>query len=206
MSEAGSIAAAISALATSVMAAAAVAGAIIAAIGLTSWKAQNKWQRDNDLAKDIFVKLRKRHDAFRSLRARLISGTEQAEALGSSFDTTDPISSFHARNAAINKRMLRLQDIRNEMYPLVVEATIFWGDQIETIVAELADLEDEVLFAHQDVAEYRRQSDLTTDERNDLKKLRSIAFGDRDDPFGKNYGAVIRQIENALRNRIGGER
>ncbi|UWR79682.1 hypothetical protein K4K97_13885 [Phaeobacter inhibens] len=200
------IAAAISAFGNFVMAFAAIAAAVVAANGLSTWKKQGLWQRDTELAKNLFLKLRSRSDAFIELRVRMVTSGEMVAALERSFDPFDPKEKDAAYLAAINKRMIALQERRREMYPDVVEATAVWGGAIESLSKQLATLETKVLFAHQDVSELSGNSHLPRSASEQLKTDRSVAFGTKDDSTGTAYFELVEKIEELLREKLHGGR
>ena len=109
-----------------------------------------------------------------------------------------------ANSAALNKRMLTLQEARRKMYPETVEATAFWDVEVERLSDSLAEVENRVLFAHQDVEERRGDSPRDAAERALFLADRKIAFGNQDDDIGREYQKIVDDIEKYLRAKLHG--
>lgn len=60
---------------------AACGGAVIAGMGLNSWREQSKWLADRDLAKEILTLIYLHRDAIATVRHPAIWATETAEAV-----------------------------------------------------------------------------------------------------------------------------
>ena len=177
------------------MALAAIAASVAAWAGLSTWKRQSIWQSDNELARRLFLTLRGRNNAFHGLRYQLVSTGEMAAAKEDSFNPDNINDHNEAYLAAINKRILLLQEVRREMYLEVVGATASWDNTVEKASDELSIIENQVINAHMNISKY-------FDRASDPFENANIAFGDKEDNIGLEYSRKVQKIETLLLKKL----
>ena len=109
----------------------AIVGVRIAWLGLDTWKRQNIWQKDTELARDILISVRHCSDEFRNLRSAWMDSSEMAAAAKTELDETerDDVSKMHL--AAIIVRLRRLDDKMAQLFANILEADIVWSTTLE---------------------------------------------------------------------------
>ncbi len=194
----------VTAFGTLLAGAAAFGGAIIAGIGLNSWREQSKWHADRDLAKQLLVVPFTRSHAFDHVRNPF--GWSGEEELGDEEVPQDE-QKLRGLQAKYERRFEKLMDARKQFYPLELEGDALWGRELVDLVRPLTVLEHELQIEIQEYIEshgsrYTRREYFTSSE--EMKRNRGIVFamGSRDE-FGPKYKAVVERLESFLRSKLG---
>lgn len=125
MSEAELTSTAISALANLLIAGAAIAAAIAAFLGLSTWKAQNIWVADRDLARALLKSIVKLEKTIASARRPMFWAGETAKYEGDALGTRRDASDL-----AHYARLDSIHAVYQEIEALMIEAEAVWGDNI----------------------------------------------------------------------------
>lgn len=197
MSSLSPVSEALSVIANFIVAFSAFAGAIAAFSGLYTWKKQGLWQQDNDLARAALLGLRRKHDALMFLRSPFVSVGEMMNALENS--AKDSIEE-QGWAAAIDKRFEKLRDANQNVFPILVEASAVWGEQIEEEFKKLDAIELKVRFAIEDV--YRQDRAKQRVQDNNVA-TRKIAFSSSDDPISEEYRVVVEGLRRQFKQKLG---
>ena len=133
MSEAEITAAAISALSNMLLAGAAIAAAVAAFMGLNTWRAQNIWLADRDLARLLLKALVKLEKTLANARSPAFWAGETAAF--SDEGRKDRVDAAH------RVRLNRIHSVYEEIEALLIEAEAVWGeainDQWKSITSQL---------------------------------------------------------------------
>lgn len=111
-----------------VVALSAATTAVAAVIGLRSWRRQQEWAQDREVARELARACIRAHDAFRSARSRMIWSSE----FPADWDATDPdpAAKSRAHAYAYGARFDRLQDQMNRLEAAALEAEVLWGSDV----------------------------------------------------------------------------
>lgn len=193
---------AISALGNIFVAAAAVAAAIAAFMGLNTWKVQNVWQKDTELTRDILLAVRYCSDEFRGLRSGWMSSAEMLAAAKAELEgkETDDIPKMHT--AALVIRLRRLDEALAKLFPLILEADIVWNLNLESSYIQMMNMRSEVVFALNDLNEDKEASSGGFLNKDDRVIASKKAYGTADDELGKAFREQIDGIVNLVKPKL----
>lgn len=193
-----------------VMAGAAVAAAIAAFRGLSTWKKQNIWTADTDLARRIMIATYRYRDALYSVRHPAMSNSElrinEAEADGL------PDAELRRRGVinAYAKRWERHSEKRNELDALLLEADAVWEEELSKLFEPLKTLEHE-LFVYIKLfldANYYGDTELAKSYREILGEKRNILYDrldDEKDDYRQDFLKALKPVEVFVRGKLGRE-
>jgi hypothetical protein len=188
---------------------AALGGVGIAGFGLFTWKTQATWNIDSNLAKSILVLLFKHNDALKNVRFFAITSGEIEEATkGMELPRDDRLRRYRQDAAVYQARWKKVQELRSELYPLVIEGQALWGMSFKDRFKPLWKLESELWNA---VRLYIEQlnPDYTHETQREFAKMRRekrdvLYLADEDqDSFTTDYLNELRPIEDFLRQKLG---
>ncbi|MCT8330283.1 hypothetical protein [Albidovulum sediminis] len=196
-----------SALANWVMAGAAVLAACAARSGLNSWKNQNIWTADAELARRILIALYRFRDSLYAVRhPAMFAGEMRLDA-----EQESKLSEVEQRQesvrSAYSRRWSRHQEQAIELSSLMIEADAVWGEELSKKVSELRKLERE-LWAYINLyldAHYSRDTELAREYRKILKGERNILYDmlKEDDVFRMDFVKALAPVERYLRGKLG---
>lgn len=204
MTEAELTVSVLGALANLLLAGAAVSGVVIAWMGLSTWKEQEKWETDRSLAKQILVAMYVRRDAVRHVRNPF--GWQEEENLEDEI-IEDADRKWKGVAKKYSVRMEKLNDARSQFYPLELEAAAIWGTEFLKLGAQLSNLENDLVIEIEDFVEshkpkFARISFFHSEDEE--KENHQIVFGaGSKNAFGKSYDESFEKIESYLRKKLG---
>ena len=135
---------------------AALTGAYVACKGLSTWKHQLHGHSEYDLAKRILKLCFRYRDSIRGVRNPAIYEYEMA--LESENETQKETfgDKWHlGLQKAYETRWLKVQQVREELYPELLEAEALWEDKLSNLMASLFQLENKLFRAIQEELEVR---------------------------------------------------
>jgi hypothetical protein len=210
VSEAELTSAAISALANLLIAGAAIAAAIAAFMGLSTWKAQNVWVADKELARNILIMMYKHKDAIANVRHPVIFSNETEAALvGVEVPKNEEEKRFLETAKVYERRWATVSEVRSQAYPLLLEVEAIWGKSERDLFQQIWELEAELFVV---IKGYVRSINPKNSkaERDaaskGLSRRRDIMYDSLeadDDVFKKDYAAAMRRLEDFLRPKLG---
>jgi len=173
--------------------------AVVAHRGLTSWKAQQSWTRDRDLAKDLLVLVCKRRDAVSQIRSPF--GYISQKALN------DRDAKWQGLKSDYEKRFSGLADVTQAFYSLQYEAYALWGEGFLKTADSLRSLEMELLTEVEVYLDGKNPIYANDDyfsSREDAIRNKNVvmARGVTRDEFGPKYTAAVTNCELYLRKKI----
>jgi hypothetical protein len=198
-----------SAVADWVVAAAASVAAVTAWKGLNTWKEQAKWNNDAELAKSILVQLFKHIDAMKNVRFVAIwSGELEEAAKGIDLPKDDRQRRFSEDVAVYKARWKKVQEVRSELYPMIIEGQALWGLPFRDMFSELWKLENELLNAVQRHLEQINPSydaETKREVHRIRKESRDILYltDESTDSHLADYTSALGPIEDYLRGKLG---
>ena len=190
-----------------VMAAAAVVAAGAALYGLNTWKNQNIWVADSDLARRVLIEVYRYRDSLYSVRHPAMSNSEMHLA----DDEAVGLSEDHRRRqgvvTAYVRRWERHGERKNELDALLIETDAVWGPDLSGLVSKLEALDHE-LFVYIKLfldANYRGDTELAQSYRGILKTKRDIIYDrlDEEDAFRQDFVKALGPVEQYLRGKLG---
>jgi hypothetical protein len=200
--------AAMTAIFNLLIAGAAVAGAVIAGMGLNTWKRQSKWEISQDLAKRILVAIYEYRNSLYSVRHPAMSNQEmeiseeQYTGIQSGGDKwrAGTINAYANRWDNHNESQVKLDS-------LVLEADAFWGDDLRKLLEPIRKLEKE-LFSYIRIhidAHLRGNTEIAKEYRKIIKESRDILYDSLsdEDEFRVDFTNQLNLIEVYLREKLG---
>ena len=197
-----------SAVANCFTALAAIVAAGTAVVGLRSWKNQNVWQSDNELAKQALMVLYKFRDSLFSIRHPAMFNAELEIQQGD----VERLKAKNENSAGVIKAYVKRWEkhipAQNELNSLLLETKAVWGPELENLVASLREFERELLVhIHLYFDAYHRSNpNLAKDCAQIYKKRRDILYdtmSEESDEFRKDCAEALVPIENYLRTKLG---
>jgi hypothetical protein len=188
---------------------AALGGVGIAGMGLSTWKAQAKWNTDSELAKSILVLLFKHIDSMKNVRFIAIWSDEIEEATkGKELPKDDRHRRFNEHVSVYQARWKKVQEIRSQLYPLIIEGQALWGVSFKDKFGDLWKLENELLNA---VRLHLEQMNPSHDAQTQhefykiRKEKRDILYltDEATDTHLADYMKALAPIEDYLRGKLG---
>lgn len=202
------VATGLGALSDLIVALAAGSGAIVAMIGLNTWKKQNYWSIDHDLAKRLLLATYKYRDSLYSVRHPAMSETEMT----SEEAEIEGISARDRRAAGIigayAKRWEKHLPFRAALDAMLLETDAVWGKELRSDFSRIFELERELLaYINLHLRAWMQgETELAAEYQRILKKKRDILYDsleDDKDEFRKDFVAALERIEASLRPKLG---
>lgn len=194
----------ISVLANFLMACAAIAGAIAAFIGLDRWKTEKNWEKQSELCEELLLLFRQRGDAVSDIRRSGFFLTPVTQDEDGNEITNPDLANFHSLVQHYQRRIDRLNEIKNELYTKLMRAKFILNIDFSDHLAALNELEARLFVAvrrylgseNPNVLESKK---LPFDENN-----RGTLFeGTKDDDaFRPSYEEALVAIEKELSAKL----
>ncbi|MEO6300860.1 MAG: hypothetical protein ABIV25_04580, partial [Paracoccaceae bacterium] len=188
----------------------AASGGVVAAwIGLFTWKAQSKWDLDNQIAHKILVLLYRHKDSLSAVRYIAILRGETDDAVaGKDLPTDQRRRKFVEIASVYEKRWSKVGLIRSELYPLLLEGQALWGKSFNDMFNPLWVLERELvgvvrifLAAIDPENSVEMQNEYSKIRREKRDILYEVA--EPKDEFRSDYEEGLLPIEDYLRQKLG---
>lgn len=200
-----------------VVAGVAVATAVFAWRGLSAWRLEKLWKDDHDVARRLLVALAKYKygvEQFRFFGLRLesllsgegdeLSAVNADGATGAKLNAIRMSRIYEGRYQGLVERIVELETVRAEAWAL-------WGEEVDSLVKPLINLNDELVRA---VQEHLIMLDPDTDDRKRIWIEKNGAARreyvwdtlDEDDAFRARFVPLYKEAEDKLRVKMGRER
>jgi hypothetical protein len=207
VSEAELTSTAISALANLLIAGAAIAAAIAAFLGLSTWQAQNIWVADRELARALLKSIVKLERTVASARSPMFWAGETAE-----FESAAKGNRRDASDLAHYARLNSIHAVYQEIEAHMIEAEAVWGAAIDTewkkVSQELSHFfaETQLYLSWKTAGQPRSIEGFFGDEagrqRNYAKVF--VAPGDEEaNPFSQSFTSATGDLKSKLRIKLG---
>lgn len=185
----------------------AVVGAVVAVLGLRTWRKQLGGTAEYELARRLLREVYQFREALQSVRFPFISAREMelTEEDGPS-PTNDKDKRYRELAKAYQNRYTRVNNARNELEATLLEVEVLWGTELITKVRKIYSWDGELYAAildHLDAI----SSDVPQGGRQpeDIKKTRDImnARGDKSkDKYFQGLQADIGEIEKDVKPHL----
>jgi hypothetical protein len=194
-----------SALANLLLAGAAVAAAIAAFMGLSTWKNQRIWERDHELARRSLIAIYSLRDKVNEVRSPfMFDGERQPDK-----DAPDAEKDSWAAGTrrAYARRWGKVREAQVEVRSILREADAVWGGQLSKLYEYLHALNHELFVTVSLYLDEISETDLETKKelRELRKEKRDILYdlGVERDEFRAEYDRAIAPIEAYLGEKLG---
>ena len=189
---------------------AALVGAVVAVLGLGTWKRQIKGQSDYDLARRLLVTVFKYRDAVDGVRHPAMWADEMPlPSAEESERMSREQSRFYGVSRAYQSRWEKVQVERASLYADTLVAEALWGDELKRLFKDLYSLEHELLACirlyldaiNPDIPDDTK--DATAEIR---KKRRDIMYDDLSedgDEYRKQFRSKVEAVEKYLKSKLG---
>lgn len=192
-----------------ILSGAAIAGAVVAIKGLSTWKRQMKGHSEYELSRRILVTLFKYRDAIAGVRHPVMWAYEMPPPPEDESKEMSPAHvKFYGTSKAYQARWDKVQAERTNLYADLLESEAIWGDELKKLFKTLFNLEHE-LFTN--VRHYIELINPDTEEeskeaiRNIKKKRRDIIYDDlseEGDDYRKDFQHGVEAIEKYLKPKL----
>lgn len=197
----------VSAASDAVVAGAALAGVIVAFLGLQTWKTQLRKGGDHELARSLLVRLFQYRDAIRQVRNPFMSIHEMTPPAADQSNKMSPEQIHHyGVTAAYRGRWTKVREAREQLYPLQLEANALWGKDLDNLFRPVEKLERE-LFVASDV-QLKSEDPSSSQSMRDAyykisKERRDVLYAiDGKDPFDNQLEMAFEAIEAYLKPKL----
>ena len=198
-----------SALANVILALAAVAGSVAAFGGLRTWKSQQTWHNDHDLALQTLIAAYNYRDKLFTIRDPYVSNDEMVPSSAThqrKMETEEDL--FDGMSVAYARRWQSLNQVRAGLSATLIETEALWGCDLSNYFKKLHGLEQELrsntirklklLNSHLDESSKSAVRDLKSKFRDILYDK----FSD-DDEFRNEFSTGLTSIETFLGKKLG---
>jgi hypothetical protein len=190
-----------------VLAIAGVIGAVVAILGLNTWKRQLYGQSEYDLAKRLLKSLYLFREVVNNARHPFMQYSSVPDLPPDKLEKlTKEEREWHAQAQAWEKRWEPVAKARAELDTNVLESEVFWGSGVKDKMAKLSRLQAELLVAIEHHLERTNPRDPDDSYRgDDLKENRAIMYARNDrskDAFQDRMLTAIEEIESILKPHI----
>lgn len=189
-------------VATSVM-------AILAAIGLTTWRTQLAGTADYELARRVLRSVFRVRDEIARMRSPLLSGGETSTAVAAAGEKLpDDFESASRRSyeLAYDARWRRLTEVLSDFEVELVEAEVLWGKSTEAHAKRMRKAVARLSIAIRSHLRSRRHEPRTDKERKHLADHELVLWSGGDengvDAFGDEVSALVAEFESFLRPKF----
>lgn len=186
----------------------------IAWMGLSTWKAQIKWQTDHDLARRLLVEIYRFRDAVGAARSPYVFAHEMRDddkTENSGIRTPDESNAGMRR--AFQRRFSEIGSNAPQLYALLLEAEAVWGPQLSAIWRDVNRLQNELSSATSLYLDYLESQGKGVDptvfypDKAAQMAARKIIYSngesDGKNEFSNRIKAAISRLEDYLRPKLG---
>jgi len=172
-----------------------VGGTIIAYLGLRTWNTQLKGTTKYKIAKEILTKTFKLRDEFARARSLLMTAAEMSHVASDKKENVENLS-FKAHR----KRLKDLNDVKQELEIIKLEADAIFGEEKTEDVAELIGKVYEMNKNFNIFYEMKAINNPSEDEIKMMEKARWVLYGTGSEK--DNFGKVVNELVNKIKERF----
>ena len=193
----------------------ATVGAVyIAWMGLSTWKAQIKWQTDHDLARRLLVEIYRFRDAVGSARNPFMFAHEMRDDGATEASRIPTRKESHAgMRRAFQRRFSEIGASAPQLYALLLEAEAVWGPELSSIWRDVNRLQNELSSETGLYLDFLEAQDEGADPTNFYPDKaaqmasRQIIYSNGEsegkNDFSNRMKAAISRLEDYLRPKLG---
>jgi hypothetical protein len=190
-----------------VLAGAAGVGAIVAVVGLSTWKRQLRGRTEYDLAKRILRLCYEYRDTVAAARHPWMELPSESDGEAADMDLAH--RRYLGTERAYEARWERIRAVRAELYPEMLEAEVLWDAQLAELLEPLFGLERDLFLAIEDELSVRNP-DLHPNDTQLLREPEAIKqrkrilygrFGDTDE-FDAKFKDGLARVGTFLKERL----
>ena len=180
----------ITTLATCIIAAATVTGAVIATFGLKTWRKQLEGSAHFELARRLLLEVYRVRDSVQAVRHPFM---EPSEAAGGDPDVPWQITAYEKRWREVVEAEARLR-------VCTYEARILWGEDITIVVRELRGAVQSLYLILTEFADLKREHEAKQALSQEQREL--LYSRGQDDPFSERMQSAVEQFEAYVRPHL----
>jgi peroxiredoxin family protein len=176
--------------------------------GLDTWRHQNNASINNDLVRRISIALLKYEEALTQMRNPFMFAQEMAPNNGEQDVGTFEERSHRERQRGYTRRLEKASQSRLEVYAVLLESQIFWGDTPVDMFKKVFEFEKEFMNYIRIYFEWTkpgRDDDERKPYRDMLDKKRDIMYDDLSDDgddFRKELKASVESMKTYLKGKL----
>lgn len=180
-----------------VTAAAAATVAVVAIVGLRTWRRQLKGKTEYELSRRLLRATYALREEFNRVRNPLMLGAEIATAFEEA--EVDPKSEERLPEVVYDYRWRFLQRALNDLNLESLEAEVLWGPEADKPLQPLRECAGDLWAA---LGEYVSRGEEDTDRERLIQLRRTIHGGGQDDPLAKRLEMAVEGIERFVRPHL----
>jgi hypothetical protein len=186
----------------------AILGAIVAILGLNTWRKQLKGNSEYELARRLLKSIYELREAIQIVRNPLISPEEMVESYKNA-DASDTNDQLFDSKINIYVYQYRWNDISKSISNLnvdLLEAEVLWGKEIKNLANNILKLVSELRFGIKDFLELGIKGIKEEYGEERVKKVKGLIYKKldyiEDDEFSGKLTTEIQNIESFLKPYI----
>jgi hypothetical protein len=185
----------------------AVAAAVFAYMGLTTWRKELKGKSEYQLAKEVLKSVYKVRDAFNHVRNPAIFQYEYPEQMLDNAGYLKQENEYDDAAYVYEKRWEVMAKAFNELEEHHLEAQVEWGAEFRDVITKLRSCKVELQIAIQQMLERKKNpSENMPNSAEELAQARSILYfhgsESKHDKFTPEIDEAINEFEKWLRPHI----
>lgn len=189
---------------------AAIIGAVVACLGLGTWKRQLRGQTEYELAKRILRLCYCYRDAIRGVRKPLIMPYELVLPHGVNPESMKKEErEILEWSNALKVRCDRVKAVREELYPELLEAEALWNGRVNDLTKRLFDLEVDLVMAVEEEIQSRNPKPLSSEHRSlddpqSKRKRKAMLCGrlSEEDDFHVMFENRLKAVSEVLKEHL----
>lgn len=179
-----------------VAAIAATTGAVVAIVGLQTWRRQLRGSAELETARSVLRASYKMRDAIQTV----LLASHLSEFFG-------PVKEEEVRQALLRRHTenwVAVQDARSELQIAELEGEVLWGKSFKTALQQLKECMWDLSAAHDEYLRYRESETphRTQSWRSLGQLLKERTERQTSEPFQRKVETAIKSLENFVRPRI----
>jgi len=187
-----------------ILAGAAITGSIVAVKGLSTWKRQLRGQAEYELAKRVLKATFQYRDRVYGVRHPVMWKYEMPQPPREEADRmTEQQINYYSTSKAYSSRWEKVVEIRETLYPELLEAKILWGHEIENLFKVLFEIERKLVLC---IRHYLAliNPDNSREYKDEINKIfkgeQDMQYDilNEDDDFRKKFSSGLKSIEQFI--------
>lgn len=174
-------------------------GSYVALRGLNAWKNQFK-SHEYTLAKNILIQAYKYREAMKTLRNSAVWTYEYPSFDGPTSHLGDARKKYLQMAYVYQKRWDRVEMLKPELWELLLESEVLWGQDLKNIFVDIFRLEFKV---YRQVSAYLASLDDANDYKEKFEKdLIYDSFKDETDSFRQQFNPLLAEVEKYIKSKL----
>lgn len=185
---------------------AAVAAAVLAYLGLSTWRKELKGKSEYELAKRVLKSVYKVREAFKQVRNPAIWQYEYPEEMRNHHGHLKPEHNCAGTAHVYEKRWEKMHEAFKELEEMHLEAQVEWGPEHQDVIVKLRQCRSELLTAIQQMLERKKDPHAEPRKAEEIAEERSVlehlGKNSKHDKFTPQIDEAVGEFEMWLRPHV----